>query len=85
MMLISKILDMPGRPDLRTKASYPEQAVSFDFLVSPFSLCINFSSAMFVVPEGEHFTKCKVRKDGWEVSLHTFVYTELFKAVWTLV
>ena len=52
---------------------------SFDFLAASFSLCIDFSSVIFVVSEGEHYTKYKVRKYGWKISLPTFVYTYLFK------
>lgn len=52
---------------------------SFDFLAASFSLCIDFSSVIFVVSEGEHYTKYKVRKYGWKISLPIFVYTYLFK------
>lgn len=52
---------------------------SFDFLAASFSLCIDFSPVIFVVSEGEHYTKYKVRKYGWKISLPIFVYTYLFK------
>jgi hypothetical protein len=63
------------RLDLRTKASYSEEPASFDFLALPVSLCITFSSAVFVVPEGEHCVEGKGSKCEWGVSLHTFICT----------
>ena len=42
---------------------------SFDFLAASFSLCIDFSPVIFVVSEGEHYTKYKVRKYGWKIEV----------------